>query len=143
MFCRKTFYSKIEKIHHTTLKVIYDIDDSYNNLLLHSNYVSIHQRHFRFLVTEIFKNLSEIKPEFMWSFFKQKQLSCNLRKGPILILLEFINFSYFCLPTVNKDLNKPLVAIIAVLLISWHSFNKLQTNIWNLNSLLIKRYQQW
>ena len=34
MFCRKTFYSKIEKIHHSTLKVVYGIDDSYNNLLL-------------------------------------------------------------------------------------------------------------
>ena len=27
-FCRKTFYSKIEKNHHRTLKVIYGIDDS-------------------------------------------------------------------------------------------------------------------
>ena len=34
MFCRKTFYSKIEKIHHRTLNVIYGIDDSYNNILL-------------------------------------------------------------------------------------------------------------
>ena len=86
MFCRKTFYSKIEKIHHRTLKVIYGIDDSYNNLLLSSNSVSIHQRHLRFLVTEIFKSISQINPEFMWSFFKQKKLSYNLRKRPILIL---------------------------------------------------------
>ena len=34
MFCRKTLYSKIEKIHHSTLKVVYGIDDSDNNLLL-------------------------------------------------------------------------------------------------------------
>ena len=58
MFCRKTLYSKIQKIHHRTLKVVYGIDDSYNNLLLSSNYVSIHQRHLRFLVTETFKNIS-------------------------------------------------------------------------------------
>ena len=45
MFCTKTFYSKMEKIHHRTLKVIYGIDDSYSNLLLCSNSVSIHQRH--------------------------------------------------------------------------------------------------
>ena len=50
MFCRETFYSKIEKIHHRILKVIYGIDDSYSNLLLSSNSVSIHQRHLRFLV---------------------------------------------------------------------------------------------
>ena len=30
-------YFKIEKIHHRTLKVVYGIDDSYNNLLLSRN----------------------------------------------------------------------------------------------------------
>ena len=50
-FCRKTFYSNLEKIHHRTLKAIYGIDHSYNNLLLPSNSVSIHQRLLRFLVT--------------------------------------------------------------------------------------------
>ena len=44
MFCRKTLYSEIENC-HSTLKVIYDIDDSYNNLLLRSNSVLIPQRH--------------------------------------------------------------------------------------------------
>ena len=38
------------------------------NLWKHS--VLIHQRHLRFLVTEIFKSISQINPEFMWSFFK-------------------------------------------------------------------------
>ena len=31
MFCRKTLYSKIEKIHHKTLKVIYESNDTYDN----------------------------------------------------------------------------------------------------------------
>ena len=88
MFCRKTFYSTIEKIHHRTLKVIYGIDDSYNNLLLRRNSVSIHQRHLRFLATQIFKSISQINPEFIWSFFKQKKLSYKVRKGPILNLLN-------------------------------------------------------
>ena len=65
MFCRKTLYSKIEKIHHRTLKVVYGIDDSHSNLLLSSNSVSFHQRQFQFLVTEIFKSISQINPEFM------------------------------------------------------------------------------
>ena len=42
MFFRKTSYSEIEKNRHKTLKVIYGIDDSYNNLLLRSNFVSVH-----------------------------------------------------------------------------------------------------
>ena len=84
MFCRKTLYSKIEKNHHRTLKVVYGIDDSYNNHLLSSNSVSFHQMHLRFLVTEILKSISQINPEFMCSFFNPKKLSYNLRKGPIL-----------------------------------------------------------
>ena len=41
MFCRKTFYSKIERIRHRTLKVIYGTDASYHNLLLSSNTLSL------------------------------------------------------------------------------------------------------
>ena len=55
MFSRKTLYHEIEKIHHRTLKVIYQSEESYENLLLESSSVSIHQRHLRFLVTEIYK----------------------------------------------------------------------------------------
>ena len=77
MFCRKTLHPKIEKIPHRTLKVC--IDNSYNNILLRSNSVSIHQRHLRFFVTEIFKSISQINPEFMWSFFEQKKLSYQCR----------------------------------------------------------------
>ena len=86
MFCRKTLYHKIEKIHHRTLKVIYQSEESYENLLLESNSVSIHQRHLRFLVTEIYKSTTQINPEFMWPYFTYNNISYNLRKGPILYL---------------------------------------------------------
>ena len=65
MLCGEILCSKIEKVHHMTLNVVYGIDDSYDNLLLSINSVSIHQRHLRFLVTEIFKSISHINPEFM------------------------------------------------------------------------------
>ena len=48
--------------------------------------VSIHQRHLPFLVIEILKSISQINPEFVWSFFKQKKLPYNFIKGPILNL---------------------------------------------------------
>ena len=86
MFCRETLYSKIEEIHHRTIKVVHGIDDSYKNLLLSSNSMSIHQRYLRFLVTEIFTSISQINPVFMWSFIKPKKLSYSLRKGSILNL---------------------------------------------------------
>ena len=70
MFCRKTLYSKTEKIHHKTLKVIYESNDTYENLLLQSNTVSVHQRHFTFLMIEIYKSISQLNPQFMWSRIK-------------------------------------------------------------------------
>ena len=83
MFCRKTLYHKIEKIRHRTLKVIYKSEESYENLLLESSSVSIHQRHLRFLLTEIYKSATQINPEFMWHYFTYNNISYNLRKGPI------------------------------------------------------------
>ena len=52
MFCRKTVYPKKGKIHQKTLNVTYESKDTYENQLLQSNTVSVHQRHLRFLVTE-------------------------------------------------------------------------------------------
>ena len=73
MFCRKTLYHKIEKIHHRTLKVIYQSEEFYENLLLES-----------FLVTEICKSTTQINPEFMWPYFTYNNISYSLRKRHIL-----------------------------------------------------------
>ena len=92
MFCRKTLYSNIEKIHHKTLKVIYESNDTYDNLLLQSNTVSVHQRHLRFLMTEIYKSISQLNPQFIWSYFTRKDMRYNLRKGPALGLPKAHSF---------------------------------------------------
>ena len=74
MFRRRTLYHKIEKIYHRTLKVIYQSEESYENLLLESSSLSVHQRHQRFLVTEISKSSKQINPEFMWPYFTYNNL---------------------------------------------------------------------
>ena len=86
MFSRKTLYHKIEKIHQKALKVIYQFEESYENLLLESSSVSVNQKNLRFLVTEIYKSTTQINPEFMWPYFTYNNISYNLRKGPILYL---------------------------------------------------------
>ena len=55
MFCRK-----LQKIHHRSLKVIYQSEESYENVLLESSSVSAHQRHLHFLVTEIYKSTTQM-----------------------------------------------------------------------------------
>ena len=94
MFCRKTLYSKIEKIYRKTLKVIYDSNHTYDNLLLQSNTVSVHQRHFTFLMTDIYKSIPQLNPEFIWSYFTPKEMAHNLRKWSILGISK--TYSFYC-----------------------------------------------
>ena len=49
MFCHKQDYLKIEKIQYKALKIVYNINESYEELLLCNNDVSIHQKQFRIL----------------------------------------------------------------------------------------------
>ena len=65
MFCRKTLYHKIEKLHHGTLKVIYQSEESCENLFLESSSVSVHQKYLRSLVSDIYKRTTHINPEVM------------------------------------------------------------------------------
>ena len=83
---QKSIYFKMQKNHDKTLRVIYQSDESYENLLNVDNSVSLHQRHLRILITEIFKGVSKKNPNFMWSYFSSKNVSYNLRKGPSLLL---------------------------------------------------------
>ena len=84
MFCRKELYWKMQKIHHETLKVISQSNKTYEELLELSETVSIHQRHLRFSITEIYKSTSYLNPKFMCSFFTHKEIPCNLRRGQVL-----------------------------------------------------------
>ena len=86
MFCHKGTYLKMQKIHHKSLKVIYQFDASYDDLLQLSNSVSLHQRHLRFLLMEIYKSTGTLKPHFMWSYFKYRKVPHNLRRGPVLFI---------------------------------------------------------
>ena len=49
-------------------------------MILQSNMVTVHQRHLRYLMTETYKSISQINPEFMWSYFTHKDMSHNLTK---------------------------------------------------------------
>ena len=86
MFCRKGLNLKMQKIHHKTLKVIYQYNNTYKELLELSETVSIHQRHLRFLVAEVYKSISYLNPKFMCSFITHKEIPYNLRKGQVISL---------------------------------------------------------
>ena len=53
MFCRKQDYLEVEKIHYKALEIVYNSNECYEELLLHNNEVSIHQKQLGTLATEI------------------------------------------------------------------------------------------
>ena len=60
MFCHKQNYLKIVKIQYKALKIVYNSNESYEELLLRNNNVSVHQRQLRILATDVFKSLADI-----------------------------------------------------------------------------------
>ena len=74
MFCHKQDYLKIEKTQYKALKIFYNSNESYEELLLRNNEVSIHQNQLRILATEVFKSLADINPGFMKSYFTIKEI---------------------------------------------------------------------
>ena len=94
MFCRKKQYLKFQKIHHKALKVVYNSNKNYNELLRDNNEFSIHQRQLHALICEVFKSLNNLNPEFMWSYFVFKNITYNIRNGPLLRLPSAKSTSY-------------------------------------------------
>ena len=65
MFCQKNLYLQVEKIHHKTLRIIHQSNATYRDLLECNGSTSFHQRHLRFLLTEIYKSTVTTNPIFM------------------------------------------------------------------------------
>ena len=86
MFCRKKDYLKMKKIQYKALKIVFNRNESLEDLLLHSNEIPIHQKQLRQLTTEIYKSLTDLSSEFIKLFFTAKKLPHNLRNGHILNL---------------------------------------------------------
>ena len=55
----------MKNIYHKTLRVIFQSDESFENLLNFDNSVSLHKGHLSFLATETFKSVSKANPQFM------------------------------------------------------------------------------
>ena len=87
MFTSKSSVLKEYKIHRRTLSVVYDdYNSTYEELLASHNDISIHQKHLKHLAIEVYKSLTNLNPEFIWPFVKNKSIPYNLRNGNICIL---------------------------------------------------------
>ena len=88
MFCHKQDYLKIEKIQYKALKIVYNSNESYEELLLRNNEMSIHQTQLCILATEAFKSSADINLDFMKSYFTIKEISYSIRNGNFLKILS-------------------------------------------------------
>ena len=88
MFWHKQDYLKIAKIQYKALKIVYNSNESYEELLLRNNQVSIHQKQLRILATAVFKSFADLNADFMKSYFKIKEIPYCFRNGNFLKILS-------------------------------------------------------
>ena len=87
MFAGKLLISRVQKLHFRSLQVVHNTYDiTYDELLSINSDLSIHQRHLRFLFTEVLKSVNSLNPHFMWDYFKMNLFPYDLRKGNTLHL---------------------------------------------------------
>ena len=94
MFCHKQDYLKIEKIQYKALKIDYNSNKSYEELLLRNNEVSLHQKHLRTLASEVFKSFADTNQDFMKSYFPIKDIPYCLRNG-IFLKIPSVRSSHY------------------------------------------------
>ncbi len=87
MFHDRKSNNKINKIHERALRIIHkDSTSNFEELLIKSNSVSVHQRNLQLLQTEISKTVNNLNPAFMAEVFVSKDMPYSLRGNNNLVL---------------------------------------------------------
>ena len=79
MFHSRNLNNKINRIHERALRLVYQNNLSFSELLDLDNSVTVHQKNLQVLVTEIYKVKNGIAPEIMKDIFELQNPSYNLR----------------------------------------------------------------
>ena len=74
--------------------MVYNSNKNCAELLGDKNEVSIHQRHLRALIFDVFESVSNLNPKFMWPYFVFKNITYNIRKYPLLRLAAAKSISF-------------------------------------------------
>ena len=74
MFRGRSLNNKINRIHERALRLVYENNLSFSELLNLDNSVTVHQKNLQVLVTEIYKVKNGIAPEIMNDIF----LNCKI-----------------------------------------------------------------
>ena len=75
MFCHKKDMALVNRLHKRALRTVYDnFTLNFEELLHLDNSCTIHTKHLRILMTEIYKSTNRDNPELMWDVFSTKNI---------------------------------------------------------------------
>ena len=81
MFHSRSLNNKINRIHERALRLVYQNNLSFSELLDLDNSVAVHQKNLQVFVTEIYKVKNGIAPDIMNDIFELQNPSYNLRSS--------------------------------------------------------------
>ena len=88
MFCSKQVHNLIDSTHRRTLCAeLNTFTVTLDEMMLEkSNTLSVHTKNLQLLLTEIFKSVNHLNPEFIWDSFIMKPDLYNLRQGSSIVV---------------------------------------------------------
>ena len=87
MFCDKHSNHIIRNVQKRALRLLHgNFNKSFEELLHITGSTTIHVKNLQSLMTEVYKSIHHINPEFMWDLFCQKCIPYNLRISNLLVL---------------------------------------------------------
>ena len=89
MFCNKTSNNQTNKIHKSSLRLVYEMQDAnFEDLLLKGNLWNVKESNIRTLLIEIHKSINNLSPPIMKNFFDLKNTRYDPRSKQLLKLPE-------------------------------------------------------
>ena len=95
MFHSRKLNNKINQTHEEALRLVYQNNLSFSELLDLDNSATVHQKNLQVLVTEIYKVKIAIAPEIMKDIFELQNSSYNLRSSCNQFRRENINAIHY------------------------------------------------
>ena len=95
MFHNRKINNRINSLHERALRVVFrGYNATFSELLSKYKSVTIHQRNFKLLATEIFKTNNELNPKIMEEIFTFKNVDYDLRNNTFLRIVNLKTVYY-------------------------------------------------
>ena len=79
MFCQRSSNTRINHLHQRALRIVYDNESTFEDLLKKDNSVSIHHKNIRLLRIELYKVKNNLTTHLMSEIFNLRKIYHNLR----------------------------------------------------------------